>query len=117
MQRFLADENVPLPIVEAIRSAGFDVMSVCDTARSIDDEDVLALAVNESRILITFDKDFGELVFHAGAASCGIILIRPRSLPPDELVRTIVTSLCGDWTWAGQLTVIDGQYIRFRRLP
>jgi predicted nuclease of predicted toxin-antitoxin system len=65
--RFLADENVPLPSVDALSAAGHDVVWVARETPGLADPRVLDQARRENRILITFDRDFGELVFARGA--------------------------------------------------
>ncbi len=64
--RFLANENFPLAAVEALRNAGHDVASVTTDAPGSIDESILQRSVTERRVLLTFDKDFGELVFVRG---------------------------------------------------
>jgi predicted nuclease of predicted toxin-antitoxin system len=59
--RFLADENIPGDAVAELEAAGHDIISIRIAAPGSKDEDVLALAVRETRIILTFDKDFGEL--------------------------------------------------------
>ena len=79
MARFLANENAPREAVLAARGAGFDVAWMVELQPGASDEIVLWLAQREDRVLITFDKDFDELVFRRGrAGSPGIILLRPR---------------------------------------
>jgi uncharacterized DUF497 family protein len=73
--RFLADENIPGDAVAEIEAAGHDIVWVRTVAPGSKDEDVLAWAVREERIILTFDKDFGELAWCAGLpASSGIVL-------------------------------------------
>jgi len=60
---FLADENFPRPALEALRKAGCEVFSVAEECSGIDDEEVAALCERRQSILLTFDKDFGELIF------------------------------------------------------
>ena len=76
MLRFLADESCDFAAVRALRAAGFDVLSVAEALAGADDEGVIALALREGRILLTEDKDFGQLVFAAGRKSVGVVLIR-----------------------------------------
>jgi predicted nuclease of predicted toxin-antitoxin system len=88
MARLLANENVPADAVEAIRQAGHDLAWVRETSPGATDEVVLAQALAERRVLLTFDKDFGELAFRRGLqATPGIILLRPRLRSPDYVVR------------------------------
>lgn len=74
---FLANENFPGDAVAALRAGGHDVTWVRTDAPGSPDSEVLARAVRENRILLTFDKDFGELAWHARMpATAGIILFR-----------------------------------------
>lgn len=61
--KFLADEGVDRSIVDGLKKLNFDVFYIIDETRSLSDDVLLQIAANEKRILITKDKDFGELVF------------------------------------------------------
>lgn len=74
--RFLADESCDFAVVRALREAGHDVIAVADSARSLADEIILALAIRERRILLTEDKDFGQWVFAERRATGGVIFLR-----------------------------------------
>jgi len=75
--RFLANENLPAAAVTALRSAGHDVVWVRIVPPGTGDLDVLARAAREERILLTFDKDFGELAKPSPLLStCGVVLLR-----------------------------------------
>jgi len=74
--RFLADENVEQPIVDALREAGHDVICVSEVVPGAPDRDVLGLANAQSRLLLTNDKDFGELSYREGLVSTGVVLLR-----------------------------------------
>jgi len=75
--RLLANENFPYDAVAALRESGHDVLWIRTEAPGSSDSAILARAQAEERILITLDKDFGELAFRSGLpASCGIILFR-----------------------------------------
>lgn len=62
MVAFLADECFSVPLVRALRGAGYDIVRSADAAPGASDEEVLALAVSQTRILVTEDNDFGDLV-------------------------------------------------------
>jgi predicted nuclease of predicted toxin-antitoxin system len=85
---FLANENFPGDAVSALRDAGYDVAWVRTDGAGSPDRDVLARAVRESRILLTFGKDFGELAWRSRLpAECGIVLFRlPMSPPVNQLM-------------------------------
>ena len=61
--RVLANENVPAALVERLRSVGHDVARVRERSPGIADPQVIEWAINDQRVLLTFDKDFGELAF------------------------------------------------------
>jgi predicted nuclease of predicted toxin-antitoxin system len=67
--RFLADESIEKPVVDELRRSGHDVLSIQERSPGVDDDTVLQLAVNDNRILITSDKDFGELISSGSSGS------------------------------------------------
>ena len=87
--KLLADEGVDKPIVELLRSSGFDVHYVLETHPGGDDEQVLHLANDENRLLLTQDKDFGELVYRMKMVHNGIVLIRLGFSPAPEKARLV----------------------------
>ena len=76
---FLADEGCAGPVILALRDAGHDVGAIAEVAKGAPDEQALDRAVNEKRVLITEDPDFGELVFARGRSSAGVSLVRFHS--------------------------------------
>jgi predicted nuclease of predicted toxin-antitoxin system len=78
--RFLADENVDKPIVERLRKDGHEVIYLIEIEQSISDDEVIQRANQESALLLTADKDFGELVFRQGRLVYGVVLIRMAGL-------------------------------------
>jgi len=115
--KFLANENVAGDAVIALREKGHDVAWTRTDAPGSKDEDVLARAIAEQRILITFDKDFGELAFHAHLpAICGIILFRIPSPSSVVVANAIVAAIESRSDWAGHFSVIDENKIRMRQL-
>ena len=116
MTRLLANENVPGDAIVAARAASHDVMWIREVARGADDNSVLALALSEKRILLTFDKDFGEMVFRLGrTASCGIILARPRLRSSQYLTQFLLDVLSQSVEWEGHFSV--AQEGRLRLIP
>jgi predicted nuclease of predicted toxin-antitoxin system len=115
--RFLANENFPLDAVEAIRQLGHDVRWIHTDAPGRKDRDVLARAMNDQRILLTFDEDFGDLAFQSGLpATCGIVLFRLRASSSAALAALAATALGLRSDWAGQFSVVETSRIRMRPL-
>ncbi len=118
MSRFLADENVPGDAVEAARKAGLDVAWIKELSPSADDDAVLAKSLSDGRVLVTFDKDFGEMAFRQGkTATCGVVLLRPRLRSPDYLARFTVAVLGQAVTWEGNFSVAREGKLRMVQLP
>jgi len=74
--RWLADECIDAALVAHLRRAGHDVIYMAEVAPAVDDAAVVARARREDRLLLTEDKDFGDLVFRRGAPVPGIVLLR-----------------------------------------
>ena len=101
-----------------LQQRGHDVVWIRSTAPGGLDSDVLARANTEHRIVITFDKDFGELVFRAGLpASSGTVLFRFARQSPVLVARKIVEVLESRDDWLGNLAVVEEQRVRIRPLP
>jgi len=116
--RLLANENVPLAVVGALRARGHDVSSVGEDAPGSTDPAILRQATDEARLLLTFDKDFGELAVRARLpAASGIVLLRMPPLPPSVLSETVAEALESRDDWTGHLAVVEPGRIRMSRLP
>lgn len=116
--RFLANENFPGEAVEALRDSAHDVVWIRTAAPGSDDQTVLALAQTEDRILLTFDKDFGELAFRSKLpASSGVVLFRIGMPSAKHVAEVVSRVLGGRQDWAGHFSVVDDRRIRMTRLP
>lgn len=89
MMKFLADENIEKPIVDFLRTRGIDVMYVADEGPGSSDDEVFALAKHLNRILITNDRDFGEIAFRRKEISAGIVLMRFSSESMKKKIETL----------------------------
>ena len=90
---FFADESIDRQIVERLRQDGHPVIYVAEIDPGIPDEEVLRLANQQSAILITADKDFGELVFRQALVAHGVLLIRMAGLSQArkaEIVSSVI---------------------------
>jgi predicted nuclease of predicted toxin-antitoxin system len=115
---FLADECCDALVVRTLRALGHDVTYVAELAPGLTDTDVLTQSVSEERILLTEDRDFGELVFKRQAMAHGIVLL--RILPEDRQQKpTRITALVEDYQdeLQGSIVVVTLNTIRIRPLP
>jgi predicted nuclease of predicted toxin-antitoxin system len=116
--KFLANENIPRSAVKALRDAGNDVVWVREDASGMLDPDVLAWAEREQRLLLTFDKDFGQIAFNARLpATCGIVLFRLSMPLPSTVGAAIAALVMSRNDWAGRYSVVQNDRIRMRDLP
>ena len=114
--KFLADECVDAPIVARLREDGHEITYVAEMAQGISDDEVLDLANSNTMLLMTGDKDFGELVYRLQRVAEGVVLIRLSGLSPTkkaEIVSRAVAEHSGELT--GCFTVIDSSSVRIRR--
>jgi predicted nuclease of predicted toxin-antitoxin system len=119
MLRLLANENVPRLFVARLHQRSHDVRWIWEEQRGIADPRVLAEALEQRRVLLTSDKDFGELVFRQGKqASCGVILIRLVTRSQAEFVDRVLSVLeAYESRWIGHFAVIGNRKIRIVELP
>jgi len=90
---FVADEGVDAAIVELLRSNKYEVHYIAESEAGFDDESVLQIANETQSILITQDKDFGELVFRLRKIHHGVILIRMEGLKPLTKARIVKNAI------------------------
>jgi predicted nuclease of predicted toxin-antitoxin system len=116
--QLLADEGVHQGIVAGLREAGHSVSYVAETIPGASDEAVLKKATDLEAVLVTSDKDFGELVFRQKLTHRGVILLRLFGCALPEQVEVVLELLSsyGDKVEEG-FTVVDRQGFRFRQSP
>ncbi len=113
----VADENVDVPIVHALRDAGHTVIHMSEIDPSVPDEVVLETANRDGALLVTGDTDFGELVFRQGRVSGGVILIRLAGLSPSRKADVLLTAITGHGQeMEGRFTVVTPGGVRIRRM-
>lgn len=117
--KLILDENMGEQLVSLLRNAGYDIFSVFETARGSDDFEVLAIAVDEDRILLTYDKnDFGALICDRGLPGPpAVLLYRIPDLPAARRPQFVADSLAQRSDWFGSFWVIEAQRTRSRSLP
>jgi predicted nuclease of predicted toxin-antitoxin system len=115
--RFLANENFPGDAVIVLQAAGHDVVWARTAAPGAKDEDVLAWAVRDDRVLLTFDKDFGELAWRSGLSPhCGIVLFRLPMPSSTAVGAALAARICERTDWPGHFSVIEPSRVRMRAL-
>ena len=123
MRVYLADENLDRRLIEALRHHSrqqevppWEVHSVFEGYRSIADDQVIAVANGLDAVILTEDKDFGELTYRLGLANRGIVLIRLSGTPIDQKIDLVIRVLeqLADRLY-GSFTVVQADRVRTRK--
>jgi predicted nuclease of predicted toxin-antitoxin system len=112
----LADEGVDVAIVRRLRADGHDVEYVAELAPGVTDDEVLSRANDDRRLLMTVDKDFGELVFRLGSVSVGVVLIRLSGLTSSRKADVVSDAIRehGEQMFEA-FTVVSSGVVRIRQ--
>ncbi len=114
--RFLIDECTGPKVAKWLSSQEYDVFSVFDEERGIDDVTVIEKALHENRILITNDKDFGEKIFREHFKHKGVILLRLKNESSDNKIY-VIQKLLEKYSEQlnNQFVVVTEKQVRFAR--
>ena len=111
--RFLADESCDFSVARMLRAAGHDVVAVAEIAPQAEDEAVLSLALSGQYLLLTEDKDFGQLVYSAGHATAGVILLRFPATARASVAKAVLDLVTErQEQLIGRFTVVQPGHIR-----
>ncbi len=115
--KLLANENFPYKSIYYLRDKGYDILSIGIDNPSIRDAEIMTIAIDEERTILTFDRDYGELIFrHNYKPEKGVIYLRLVEFEPQEpglIIEDIITNIEIDLSRA--LTVVDKNGIRQRK--
>lgn len=116
--RLLVDENVSGTVIRTLRQRGHDVLSAKESMRGQADEAILACAQAQQRLVVTLDKDFGEVAFRSRLpAECGVVLFRLAGTDPKTESDRVLGVLENRSDWTGHFSVVTDTHVRMRRLP
>ncbi len=110
--KFLADENIPTLTMDLLRDQGIDIISILAVGRGLKDSDLLRTANEQGRFLVTFDKDFGDLVFKTGMQTKGVVLLRFTPTSPEQVAQKLKALLESGVKLENNFAVIDEERIR-----
>jgi len=116
--KLLADEGVDRAIVDRLRRESHDVVYIAELSPSITDEEVLQQANDRGALLVTADKDFGELVFRLGRLHTGVVLLRLAGVPVSSKADVVAEALRDHAAeMLGAFSVIAPGLVRIRPAP
>ena len=96
MTQFIADENIPKETVNLLKRQGIDIVAVTEFASGLSDIKVLDLAKAKGRIVITFEKDFGQLIFKEKRKTKGLMLLRFVPKSPLQIAKRVQQVLAAE---------------------
>ena len=86
----IADESVDFGIISGLRKGGFEIYAIIEESPGITDQEVIEIAISRNGLLITEDKDFGELTYRLKHKHKGILLIRLSDIPRKERINLVI---------------------------
>jgi predicted nuclease of predicted toxin-antitoxin system len=114
MIKLLADENFPSASIDQLNEAGLDTQSVLKLSPGIPDKEIILLANQERRLILTFDRDFGHLIFKEGLIpENGVIYFRLQNFKPITPARLVIEMLNNkQFDFKRTITVVEENFIR-----
>ena len=115
---FVADENFDFSVVKALREKGYSVFAIAESFPSIPDPQVLQIATDRNAILLTEDKDFGELVHRLRMPHCGVLLVRLlnlNSMEKSERICHVIEKFSHELRHS--FSVLSNDQLRIRSIP
>ena len=115
--KFLVDVGVGAKVEEYLIDNNYDIKTVRSIDQRMPDQEIIRLAALEKRIIITMDKDFGELVYHSGYDHCGILLLRLEDATGSEKQQVIAQVLSNyAENLKNHFCVYQSKKFRFRKI-
>jgi len=114
--KLLADENLDFSVIARLREAGHQMLAVAEMEPGISDDVVLDRANSEAAMLVTEDKDFGELAYRQFLVHHGVILVRLSGLPASKKAEILMSVLrAHEHELPGSFTVVSPGMVRIRK--
>ena len=115
---FLANENIPKKSIDLLREKDVDIKSIGETSAGISDNKVITIAQKEQRTILTFDKDYGYLIYKKNIAfSAGLIYFRFIPERPDSVGELLIKLISSGVVFKEYFTVIHSGSIRQKPIP
>lgn len=113
----IADENVDIALIKKLQRSGLNVFSILENQPGITDEEVLSIANSHKAIILTEDKDFGELTYKRKIQNYGIILIRLSNMTRNERNELVVNMIISNFKrMQNHFVVFSNQGLRIKSL-
>ncbi len=109
---FLADENIPLKSILSLQASGIDIESITRIKVGLTDDEILSEALKRKSVIITFDRDFGELIFRHKKKSFGIILLRIHPQNVEYITSILKNVISKEIRFTNSFCVVEKERIR-----
>ncbi|MBU4331777.1 DUF5615 family PIN-like protein [Patescibacteria group bacterium] len=114
MLKFLADENIAPRVIAELIGYGYETRSIIDIKPGLSDDEIIKLAGRENRIILTHDKDFGNILKYPLKKHKGVILIRLKNQSPQNVIKYLVPLIKSQKEkLKDSLVILSEQGIRF----
>ena len=114
--QFLANENFPMPGIKLLRERGFSVLSILEDAKGLSDEEVIKIAVVKNLTILTFDKDYGEIIFrYSHQNPPNVIYFKSKGSSPLGAANILLIQIELGMDFSGRFSIIDKENIRQRK--
>jgi len=114
--KFLANENIPFTVVKELRKLGYDIIRIDEIKKGMKDEEVIEVSLKEGRIIITFNKDFGELIIKKKRKVKGIIFLRIAPESIDFIKEKVIAVIEKFTEIEGKFLIVQKDKVRERLL-
>jgi predicted nuclease of predicted toxin-antitoxin system len=117
--RFLANENIPVASIKLLRQSGYNVSAIIEDTPGETDRTILARASKEERVILTFDRDYGELIYSQGLSiPAGVVYFRFDPVTPEEPAQFLLRLVSfNELVLPKMFTVVERNRLRQRPLP
>lgn len=114
--RFLANENFPYPGINVLRGNGMFVKSIIEDSPGISDKEVIEIATNEKLVILTFDRDYGEILFRYASQEVkpAVIYFKEKLQTPLASANKLLELISNDVIFEGRFTVVEDNSYRQR---
>ncbi len=116
MIQLIADENIPIETVKLLKSCGIDIILATEISRGLSDRSLLEAARQKGRIIITFDQDFGQLIFKEKLKTNGLILLRFIPKSPQQIAKRVNALLASKIAIENYVVTLREDTIRVTRI-
>ncbi len=113
----MADESCAGPVIRALRDAGHEVIAIAEVAKGTPDERVIESAFDRGRVLITEDRDFGELVYARSRSTAGVMFVKFHGRARRAKSAAVVEAAKLGARLRNGFTVVEPGRVRVGRRP